>query len=106
MNANRSKSLLAGAALAAILTLLPAAAQELGTIRDMDASRDGTITKAEAQAFYEARFKAMDANHDGKLSEDEFVNAGLQRLAQLDINSDGNITRDEIRSAVRGRFSR
>jgi hypothetical protein len=98
------------ALLALALFAAPTGAQELGAVRGMDANGDGTISKAEAQAFYEARFKEADTNHDGVLSEDEFVNAGLKRLSALDKNGDGQITRDEIREevrdAVRGRFSR
>jgi hypothetical protein len=97
---------------AAVFAALAAAAsaQDIGAMKDMDANGDGTITKVEAQAALEARFKAMDTDHDGKLSEDEFVTAGLKRLATFDKNGDGAVSRDElrdqIRNTIRNRFTR
>jgi len=94
------------ASVLACLVTLPTAAQELGTIRDMDSNGDGNITRAEAQAVMEAKFKAMDTNHDGKLSQEEYVNAGLARLFALDTDHDGTVSRSELRSAFRGRLGR
>lgn len=94
------------ALIAVALVVVPATAQDIGTIQEMDGNQDSVIAKAEAQAALEARFRKMDTNHDGKLSEDEFVNAGLAKLATFDANHDGNVTRDELRSAFRDRLSR
>ena len=37
----------------------------------IDTNGDGAISKAESQAFHEARFNEMDANSDGKVTKDE-----------------------------------
>jgi len=94
------------ALIAVALVVMPATAQDIGGVQEMDGNQDTVVTKAEAQAALEARFQKMDTNHDGKLSEDEFVNSGLAKLATFDTNHDGNVTRDELRSAFRDRLSR
>ena len=37
----------------------------------IDTDKDGAISKAESQAFHEARFAEMDANKDGKVTKEE-----------------------------------
>lgn len=49
-----------------------------GYFTDADTNNDGSIDKAEAQAFHEQRFDEMDVNHDGKLDHDE-ISAGMRR---------------------------
>lgn len=85
--------------------LLPAAAQDLGSLKEMGIA-DGGITKAKAEAVLKARFNAMDTNHDGKLSQDEYVNAAMARLFAMDSDGDGTITRAELRAALREHFRR
>ncbi|QDL90738.1 hypothetical protein FDP22_02395 [Paroceanicella profunda] len=48
----------------------------------MDADGDGTVTRAEVDAFRKARFDAADANHDGEITRDELVASMTQRLEQ------------------------
>lgn len=44
-------------------------------IKQMDANRDGDISKAEFDAFHGSRFKKLDSNSDGKISTDEINSA-------------------------------
>lgn len=37
----------------------------------IDTNKDGAISKAESQAFNDAKFTAMDANKDGKVTKEE-----------------------------------
>lgn len=92
------------ALLAAGLVVLPAAAQELGSIRDM--MSNGEITKDQAKAAMSARFDTIDVNHDGKLSKDEYVDAAIQRLFAMDSDHDGKISKAELRSSLREHFRR
>ncbi|MDX2074098.1 MAG: EF-hand domain-containing protein [Alphaproteobacteria bacterium] len=39
--------------------------------QDMDTNSDGSVTKAESQAFHEKHFDEVDTNKDGKLTKDE-----------------------------------
>lgn len=80
----------------------------------MDANSDDTVTRAEFQAFMEARlerqkahfdaaFQDADKNGDGKLDKAEAVasNALLaQRFESIDADKDGFITPAEIRAAT------
>jgi hypothetical protein len=38
---------------------------------EMDANKDGAISKQEALDFHGKKFDEMDANHDGKVTKDE-----------------------------------
>jgi Ca2+-binding EF-hand superfamily protein len=70
----------------------------------MDADKDGRVTKAEFDAYRAAMFKAADKDGDGTISREEFAaygdgrrNAFLDRMfARLDKNGDGKITADEL----------
>ncbi len=80
----------------------------------IDANHDGTIDKAEWQAFmtryiakqksdFDASFAAADANHDGKLSRNEAKAANpllYKYFDDIDTNGDGFITADELRAAM------
>lgn len=37
----------------------------------IDTNKDGAISKAESQAFHDAKFTGMDANKDGKVTKEE-----------------------------------
>lgn len=79
-----------------------------GMLSDADTNKDGSIDKAEAQAFHEKQFEAMDTNHDGKLSKDEISAAhhhmggamhdkGTMGFKKADKNNDGKLTKDEAK---------
>ncbi len=70
----------------------------------MDADKDGKISKAEFEAFRNGQFKAADKNGDGVIGKDEFAAhaetlraEAIDRLfARYDRNNDGKITADEL----------
>lgn len=58
---------------------VPAApSQTPAMFEQLDANRDGAITKAEAErsADLKARFDKLDANRDGKISAQEYAKGG------------------------------
>src|SRR5262245_20874443 len=61
------------AALAAVLFATPALAGEHHDrfLKRIDTNSDGSISKAEHQAFSDKKFEKMDANKDGKISTEE-----------------------------------
>jgi len=81
----------------------------------IDSNGDGSISKAEFQAFTQERltrqkaafdeaFNSADKNRDGKISKEESAAANPQLAAnfdKIDSNGDGFVTADEIRDAVR-----
>lgn len=82
---------------------------------EMDANRDGELTKAELVAETEKSFNAYDKNGDGKI-EDSEVQSGNVRSAlggfvkqhqkEIDANSDGFLTKEELFNVVNRMFSR
>ncbi len=42
-----------------------------GWMKRFDANGDGTITRAEADAAHDAKFKSMDSNNDGSVTKEE-----------------------------------
>jgi Ca2+-binding EF-hand superfamily protein len=100
----------------------------LARLEEMDADKDGKVTKQEFLAYYRsngssalrlvnvgggrgssealtlALFKHLDLNKDGKLSQDELAQAPAS-LARLDENEDEMISREELApNQGRGRF--
>jgi Ca2+-binding EF-hand superfamily protein len=90
----------------------------LARLEDMDANKDGKVTKEEFVAYYRsngssalrlinsgtrgnsealtaALFKHLDLNKDGKLSRDELAQAPVS-LARLDQDEDEMISREEL----------
>lgn len=66
------KTVLAGAALAAMLSGSIAIAQPVGgKMRGADANQDGVTTEAEVRAHARERFAKMDANNDGRIDQAE-----------------------------------
>ncbi len=75
--------------------------------KKMDANGDGSVSKAEFNAFHAKRFKGMDADKNGKVTLDELknerkqamVNNGLahldKRFAAADANHDGGLDKEE-----------
>ena len=99
-------ALLAGVAATASAQAPPPGAPPMGPPGherfDIDANHDGVLTRAEALAAADARFKRLDANHDGKLTKDEFDHrsemqaAADERFKRLDKNNDGELSKDEF----------
>jgi Ca2+-binding EF-hand superfamily protein len=71
----------------------------------VDANRDGQLTREEMRAFHQARAAKVrgDANNDGKVSRDEFMARAAERFQRLDVNQDGFVTADEARAKRHGR---
>ncbi|WP_417211527.1 EF-hand domain-containing protein [Antarctobacter sp.] len=70
----------------------------------IDADKDGKITKDEMEAFRTARFEAADTDGDGKLSQDEMTAARDARRVErmktmvdrLDTDGDGLLSAEEL----------
>ncbi|NYT39875.1 EF-hand domain-containing protein [Sphingomonas sp. R-74633] len=123
------KTFLVAAALGATLLAAPAFAQDAPKhgakmFDQMDADKDGVITKDEYNADIAARFAKIDTNKDGKISADERTAAGpraggrgmtddmtladmqamaAKRFDRIDTNKDGKIDQAE-RDAMRARM--
>jgi hypothetical protein len=69
----------------------------------MDSNGDGSISRAEFDAFHASRFKETDTDGDGKITPDEMraeqkkiAEAGKdKRFDEADANHDGVLTREE-----------
>jgi hypothetical protein len=76
--------------------------------KDVDTNGDGSISRAEFDAFHAKRFKEMDANGDGKITLDEMKaehkkileKARNDRFDAMDTNHDGKVTREEMNAAM------
>jgi Ca2+-binding EF-hand superfamily protein len=83
---------------------------------ELDATKDGTVTKAEAEAGFRARFSALDKNSDGVLDSEEIQahralnrrgkGSGKARIEGMDRNGDGKITAEEFARYHGERFDR
>lgn len=80
----------------------------------IDANHDGTVTKAEYQAFVDRRFERLDTNHDGYIDADEAAAHSGGRhsskrggmIQRLDANGDGKISKAEFEAGSMKRFER
>ena len=78
--------------------------------KSMDTNGDGTVSRAEFNAFHAKRFKQLDANKDGKITLDEMKGGHRQprgemknngtthldeRFNAADANHDGGLDREE-----------
>lgn len=77
--------------------------------RKMDANSDGSVSRAEFNAFNAQHFEEMDANKDGKVTREEMeprvdkvMKNGLKHLDDrfdaADINHDGGLDRKEAQA--------
>ncbi len=78
--------------------------------KQMDANADGSVSKAEFNAFNAKRFKEMDTDKNGKVTLEEMrdlrknamVGRGMEhldkRFAAADTNHDGGLDREEAQA--------
>jgi Ca2+-binding EF-hand superfamily protein len=72
-------------------------------IAEMDTNGDGSVTKAEAQAFRDAKFADADTNGDGAITPKEMATAArLMKFKMLDKNGDGTVTQEEFLTSDMG----
>jgi hypothetical protein len=57
----------------------------------MDTNNDGTVTKAESDAFGTSKFNETDLDKDGKLSKDEMI---LHKVKEMDEKKDRKKDKD------------
>lgn len=92
--------------LAAALTLAVAGsadAQSLssGHLAAIDANGDGTVDKAEFDAFVAAAFDRLDVNHDGHITFQEGTAViSPEQFKAVNTNGDDGISREEFTSQV------
>lgn len=75
---------------------------------DMDANKDGKVTRAEVESFTKARAAEIDADKDGKITPAElraFIDKQrerriAERLARADKDGDGTVTVKEFEEAA------
>ncbi|MDM7956914.1 EF-hand domain-containing protein [Blastomonas sp.] len=98
------KTLIAGAALAAMLTGSMAIAQPGGgKMRGPDANQDGVITEAEVRGHARERFAKMDVNNDGKIDKADREARQAERFKKLDTDGNGQISQAEMTAAREAR---
>ncbi|PXW79081.1 EF hand domain-containing protein [Blastomonas natatoria] len=98
------KTLIAGAALAAMLTgsmalAQPAPAQKRGP----DANQDGVVTQDEARAQARKMFERIDFNKDGKLDKADRDARMAERFKKLDTDGSGEVSLAEMTAAREAR---
>lgn len=98
------KTLIAGAALAAMLTGSIAIAQPGGgKMRGPDANQDGVTTEAEVRTHAQAMFARMDVNKDGKIDKADREARQAERFKKLDTDGNGQISQAEMTAAREAR---
>ena len=81
---------------------------------EMDADKNGTVTRAEIEAFHAARAKEIDANNDGQITAAElqaFRDKQRERrmaemLKTMDKDGDGKVSVAEFEAAQSWRMAR
>ncbi len=84
--------------------------------KEMDADKDGTLTREELTVEVGKVFQGYDRNHDGKLSSDEYSGPGgvrsamggfvKQHASELDMDNDGFITLKEMQATATRMFDK
>lgn len=98
------KTLIAGAALAAMLTGSIAIAQPAGgKMRGPDANRDGVLTEAEVRTQAQTMFARMDVNKDGKIDKADREARQAERFKKLDTDGSGEVSLAEMTAAREAR---
>lgn len=91
------KTLIAGAALAALLTGSIAIAQPApGNMRGPDANQDGVITQDEVRTRAGTMFARMDVNNDGKIDKADREARQAERFKKLDTDGSGEVSLAEM----------
>jgi|UPI0006B9570B 5-hydroxyisourate hydrolase-like protein (transthyretin family) len=98
------KTLIAGAALAAMLTASMAVAQPAGgKMRGPDANQDGVITQAEVRTQAQTMFARMDVNKDGRIDKADREARQAERFKKLDTDGSGEVSLAEMTAAREAR---
>lgn len=98
------KTLIAGAALAAMLTGSMALAQPApGQKRGPDANQDGVVTQEEARAQAAKMFERIDFNKDGKIDKADRDARMAERFKQMDTDGSGEVSLAEMTAAREAR---
>jgi len=98
------KTLIAGAALAAMLSGTIAVAQPApGKMRGPDANQDGVITQAEVRTQAQTMFARMDVNKDGKIDKADREARMAERFKKLDTDGSGEVSLAEMTAAREAR---
>lgn len=98
------KTLIAGAALAAMLTGSMAVAQPApGQKRGPDANQDGIVTQQEVRAQAARMFERIDFNKDGKLDKADRDARMAERFKKLDTDGSGEVSLAEMTAAREAR---
>lgn len=100
-------TLIAGAALAAMLTGGIAIAQPApGRMRGPDANQDGIITQAEVRARAQTMFARLDLTSDGKLDKADRDARMAERFKKIDTDGSGEVSLAEMTAAREARQAR
>ena len=81
-------------------------AMQEGHLKQLDTSKNGSVSKAEYQTFMTEAFAKLDANSNGSLIETEVTGILTARqFGSLDANDDGRVTRTEFINQVMKDFA-
>lgn len=98
------KTLIAGAALAAMLSGSMAMAQPApGQKRGPDANQDGVVTQQEVRAQAAKMFERIDFNKDGKLDKADRDARMAERFKKMDTDGSGELSLAEMTAAREAR---
>lgn len=98
------KTLIAGAALAAMLSGSMALAQPTpGQKRGPDANQDGVVTQEEARAQAAKMFERIDFNKDGKIDKADRDARMAERFKKMDTDGSGELSLAEMTAAREAR---
>lgn len=84
---------------------------QMDSLKAADTNNDGTLSRAEIEAFVQKRMiqraadrmeKRLDVNGDGTITLDEIQKQKAKEFAALDRNDDGKLERKELRAAHHG----
>lgn len=96
--------LIGGGALALIVGAAAIAVPAMSDKSKADTDGNGIISKAEAMAKADTRFKAMDTNADGKISPEDREARSKKRFTDMDADKNGAISEVEFAAAQAARM--